>query len=136
MIATIKKNTTFHWTPKCQKFFELLKERFTTTPILAHLDFERECILEINLSDNISARILFQYGDDGLLYPIAFFSCKHSFQEINYKIYDKKLLAIIKSFEEWRPMFEGARLTVKILTNHRNLQYFISTKQLSCRQTR
>ena len=40
MIATIKKNTTFYWTPKCQKSFELLKKRFTTAPILAHFDFE------------------------------------------------------------------------------------------------
>ena len=31
-------------------------------------------------------------------------------------------------------MLEGAGLPVKILTNHRNLQYFMSTKQLSCRQ--
>ena len=31
-------------------------------------------------------------------------------------------------------MLEGARLSVKILTNHRNLQYFMSTKQLSRRQ--
>ena len=100
MIATIKKNTTFHWTPECQKTFELLKKRFTTIPILAHFDFEKECIFETNSSDNISAEILSQYGDDGLLHPVAFFSRKHSPQEINYEIYDKKLLAIIQSFEK------------------------------------
>ena len=33
-----------------------------------------------------------------------------------------------------RPMLEGAGLPVKIFTNYRNLQYFIFTKQLSCRQ--
>ena len=121
MIATIKKNTTFHWTPECQKSFELLKKRFTTAPILAHFDFEKECILETDSSDNVSAGILSQYGDDGLLHPVAFFSRKHSPQEINYEIYDKELLAIIKSFEKWRPMLEEAGLLVKILTNHRNL---------------
>ena len=65
-----------------------------------HFDFEKECIFETDLSDNVSAKIFFQYGEDGLLYSMAFFSCKHSPQKINYKIYDKKLLAIIKSFEE------------------------------------
>ena len=134
MIATIKKKTTFHWTPKCQKSFKLLKERFTTALILAYFDFEKECILETDSSDNISAGIFSQYGDDGLLHPIAFISCKHLSQKINYEIYDKKLLAIIKSFEEWCLMLEGAGLPVKILTDHRNLQYFMSTKQLSCRQ--
>ena len=33
-------------------------------------------------------------------------------------------------------MFKGARLPVKILINHRNLQYFMSTKQLSRHQAR
>ena len=78
MIATIKKNTTFHWTSKCQKSFKLLKERFTNALILAHFDFEKECILETDLSDNIFAGMLSQYEDDGLLHPVAFFSCKYS----------------------------------------------------------
>ena len=67
---------------------------------------------------------------------MAFFSCKNLPQKINYDIYDKKLLAIIKSFEERRPMLEEAGLPIKILIDHRNLQYFMSTKQLSRRQAR
>ena len=56
---------------------------------------------------------------------MAFFSCKHLLQEINYEIYDKKLLAIIKSFKEWCLILEGAELPIKILTNHRicNISY-------------
>ena len=65
---------------------------------------------------------------------MAFFSCKYLPQEINYEIYDKELLAIIKYFEEWHPMLKGAGLPIKIFTNHRNLQYFMSIKQLSRRQ--
>ena len=65
-----------------------------------HFDFEKECILKTNSSDNISTGILFQYGEDGLFHPVAFFSYKQLLQEINYEIYNKKLLAIIKSFEE------------------------------------
>ena len=100
MIATIKKNATFHWTPKCQKSFGLLKERFIIAPVLAYFDFKKECILETNLSDNVFAGIFFQYGEDGLFHPMAFFSCKHLPYEINYEIYDKELLAIIKFFKE------------------------------------
>ena len=121
IIVIIKKNTTFHWTLKCQKSFKLLKKRFTTAPILAQFDFEKECIVETDSSDNVSERILSQYGDDGLLHSVAFFSYKHSPQEINHEVYDKELLAIIKSFEKWRAMLEGARLPVKILIDHRNL---------------
>ena len=67
---------------------------------------------------------------------MTFFSCKYSSQEINYEIYDKELLFIIKSFEEWRRMLKEAGLPVKILTDYKNLQYFISTKQLSRCQAR
>ena len=117
--------------PKCQKSFELLKERFTIAFFLAHFDFKKECILKTDLSDNVSIGIFFQYGDNRPLQPMVFFSRKHSLQEINYEIYDKELLAIIKSFKECHPMLERGGLPVKILSDHRNLQYFMSTKQLS-----
>ena len=138
MIATVKKKArkTFEWTDACQEAFDLLKQRFTTAPVLAHFDYEKKCIVETDASDNVSAGVLSQYSEDGKLHPLAFFSRKHSLQEINYEIYDKELLAIIKAFEEWRPMLEGAGLPIKILTDHRNLQYFMTTKQLSRRQAR
>ena len=100
MNANIKKNTTFHLTLKCQKSFELLKKRFITTPVLAYFDFKKECILETNSSDNIFTGIFSQYKKNGLFYTVAFFSRKYLSQQVNYEIYDKKLLAIIKSFEE------------------------------------
>lgn len=68
--------------------------------------------------------------------PWLFFSRKHSPQKINYEIYNKKLLTIIKFFKEWRSMLEGTGLPLKILNDHRNLEYFICTKQLSRRQAR
>ena len=139
MIATVKNDArkNFKWTSACQKAFDLLKHWFTTAPILAHFDYEKECIVETDASDNVSAGVLSQYSSkDGKLHPVAFFSQKHSPQEINYEIYDKELLVIIKAFEEWRPMLEGAGLPIKILTDHRNLQYFMTTKQLSHRQAR
>ena len=78
IITTNKKNTTFHLTPKCQKSFELLKARFTSTPVLAYFNFEKKCILKTNLSDNVSARIFSQYREDGLLHLVVFFSFKYS----------------------------------------------------------
>lgn len=58
--------------------------------------------------------------------------------EYNYKIYDKELLTIIKAFEEWRPELAGTDLgrPIKVLSDHRSLEYFITTKQLNRRQAR
>ena len=139
MIATVKKNarkSNFKWTNACQKVFELLKQHFTTALILAHFNYKGECIVETDASDDVSAGVLSQYSDDRKLHPVAFFSQKHSPRDINYKIYDKKLLAIIKAFEEWQSMLERVGLLIKILTDHRNLQYFMTTKQLSRCQAR
>jgi hypothetical protein len=56
--------------------------------------------------------------------------------ECNYEIYDKELLAIVRAFEEWRPELAGTEEPIKILTDHKNLAYFMSTKQLNRRQAR
>ena len=54
----------------------------------------------------------------------------------NYEIYDKELLAVIRVFELWRPKLEGTETPVIVLSNYKNLEYFITTKLLSRRQAR
>ena len=80
--------------------------------------------------------MLSQVEDDGELHPVAFFSKKMSPAECNYEIYDKELLAIIRCFEQWKPELKGTDLQVKIFTDHRSLEYFMSTKKLTRRQAR
>jgi hypothetical protein len=91
--------------------------------------------METDASDYVSASMLSQYDDDGILHPVAFFSKKHSPAECNYEIYDKELMAIVQAFEEWRPELEGALHLIQVLSNHKNLEYFMSTKLLNCYQT-
>ncbi len=71
-----------------------------------------------------------------VLKPVAYFSQKMTPAECNYMIYDKELLVIVKSFETWRPELIDAEKDIKVLTNHRNLEYFIITKNLNRRQIR
>ena len=54
--------------------------------------------------------------------------------ECNYDIYELELLAIICVFEEWRLELEGAAEQVQVITDHKNLKYFMTIKQLSCCQ--
>jgi hypothetical protein len=51
-------------------------------------------------------------------------------------IYDKKLLAIVKSLETWKSEFIEIEKEIKVMTNHRTLKYFMTTKELNCRQIR
>jgi len=124
------------WGPEQQAAFDLLKKAFTSAPILRHFDYDREIIVETDASDYVSASILAQHDDDGVLHPVAFYSKKHSPAECNYEIYDKELMAIVRTFEEWRPHLEGSRHPIQVLSNHKKLEYFMSMKLLNRRQAR
>ena len=79
----------------------MLKRRFTMAPILAHFDFDYDVIMETDASDYVAAGVLSQFGEDGILHPVAFFSTRHSPAECNYEIYDKELRAIVRALEYW-----------------------------------
>ena len=112
----------FVWTEEHQQAFDGLKEAFRTAPILAHFDPDKETWIETDSSDFVTAGVMSQMHD-GILRPVAFFSKMMSPAECNYMIYDKELLAIIRSFETWRPevaSVDPAR-PVKVYTDYGRL---------------
>ena len=68
--------------------------------------------------------------------PVAFYSRKLSAAEKNYDTGDQEMLAIVESLKEYRHYLEGARYAVTVLTDHFNLQMFLTTKELNRRQAR
>src|SRR5579859_3285738 len=56
--------------------------------------------------------------------------------ELNYDIYNKELLVIHEGFKQWRAYLEGAHHQIQVFSDHCNLHYFTTMKQLSCRQAR
>jgi hypothetical protein len=91
-----KKLVPFHWRPDQKRAFTELQIAFKTAPVLAHFDYEKKIVLETDASSYVSAGVLSQYDDHGILHPVAFFSKKHSPAEENYEIYDQELGAIVK----------------------------------------
>jgi hypothetical protein len=136
LVSLTRKDAPFAWTTDCQLAFEALKKAFITAPALRTYDWSLKTVVEVDASNWASGGCLSQVGPDGELYPVAYFSAKHSAQECNYDIYDKELLAIIKALEEWRPELEGSEEPFQIVTDHKNLQTFATTKQLSPRHMR
>jgi len=67
---------------------------------------------------------------------VAFYSKSLCLVEWNYEIHDKEMLAIICALEEWRHFLEGAQHLVEIWMDHKNLEYFMTTKKLNCCQAR
>jgi hypothetical protein len=52
--------------------------------------------------------------------------------KINYKIYDKEMPAIIFIFKDWHSYLEGISFPITLYSNHKDLEYFTTTKVLNC----
>ena len=63
-------------------------------------------------------------------------SCSHFPAKCNYEIYDKKLMAIVRAFKEWQPELEGLPEPINVISDHKNLKYFMSFKRLFTPQAR
>jgi transposase InsO family protein len=131
-----KKDVSFRWGQKEQEAFDALKVAFTTSKFLQHPDEDKPFIVECDASDYGIGGVLSQYNDKGDLKPVAFYSRQMNPAERNYEIYDKELLAVHECFKEWRHFLQGGKYQVTVLTDHKNLQYFMTTKQLTRRQAR
>ena len=51
LTALTHKDEPLSWTPRCQKSFNMLKQRFTSSPILGHFDATLPSIIETYTSD-------------------------------------------------------------------------------------
>jgi hypothetical protein len=128
-----RKDQSFCWETKHQKAFDMLKHAFTIAPVLRRFDHDRDIFVETDASDFVSVAVLSQYDDEGILHSVAYFSKKHSPAECNYEIYDKELMAVIRAFEEWRTELQSVENPISILTDHKNLEHFTTTKLLNRR---
>jgi hypothetical protein len=77
-----------------------LNKSFISALILPHLDQEREIVVKPDASNLVVTGVLSHYDDDNILYPMSYFSRKHSPAKINHETYDKKHLAILWAFKE------------------------------------
>jgi len=109
---------------------------FTTEPVLAIPDIDGEMRVEADASDYATGEILLTKCENGKWRPVAFISKSLNTTEQNYKIHDKEMLAVIRCLEAWRHYLEGAKLEFEIWTDHKNLQYFITSQKLNRKQAR
>jgi len=63
-----------------------------------------------------------------------FYSCGRQPAKLKYEIYDKELLAFFEAFQQWCNYLEGSAHVVLVLSDHKNIEYFMTTKQLTHHQ--
>ena len=86
--------------------------------------------MKTDISQYIIDSVLFQYGDNGSLCPVAFYSKNMLSIEYNYHIYNKELLIIIKCLKNWRPELEMIHDFFEVLTDNQALKHFKTVQKL------
>ena len=100
LTALTRKDEPWPWTPRCGKAFNMLKQRFTSAPILTHFDATLPSIIKTDASDYATGTIHSQTQKNGQVHPVAFLCRKFSLAEMNYDIHDKEMVAIVLAFQE------------------------------------
>ncbi|MBW0561595.1 hypothetical protein O181_101310 [Austropuccinia psidii MF-1] len=96
-----KKDSPFIFNKEAHSQFQILKEAFTTAPIISHFNPSLPTIVETDASDYALGAVLSHVNDSGK-HCIAFDSHKLLPAELNYEIHDKELLGIVWALKCWR----------------------------------
>src|SRR5260370_23793853 len=129
-----KKSTTWHFGVEEAKAFQNLKKAFGSALVLAHWAPDLPMMVETDTSDCAIAGILSVTTEDGEIWPVAFYSCMLQSAKWNYDMHNKELLAIYEAFKSWCHYLEGSAKTINTAMDHKNLEYFTTTTNLTRQQ--
>jgi len=131
-----KKGMKWNWTNAYQAAFDELKRAFTTGPILTDFDETHPTKLETDASDSAQGAVLSQLCEAERWHAVASHSRRFAPAKVNYDVQDKEMTAIVAAFREWEYMLRSVEEQITVYTNHKNLEYFNTTKILNRRQYR
>jgi len=95
----VRKEKKWKWKKKQEEAFEKLKAGFTTEPVLAIPDIDREMRVEADASDYVTGGVLSTKCEDGKWRLVALISKSLNTTERNYEIHNKEMLAVIRYLE-------------------------------------
>ncbi|MBW0470593.1 hypothetical protein O181_010308 [Austropuccinia psidii MF-1] len=133
LTSLLKKDSPFIFNEEALSQCQILKEALTTTHILFYFNPSLPTIGETDASYYALGAVMSQVNDSGK-HPIAFDSHKLLPTEPNYEIHDKELLGIVWALKRWRAFLLSLSNPFEVLGDHSSLQYFMSSKVLTCFQ--
>ena len=122
-----EKTVPFVWNEGCQHAFEKLKEKLTTTPILAFPDFSCTFLLDTDASDYGIGAVLSQVATDGGERVIAYASRVLSKPERNYCVTRRELLAVVYFTDHFRQYLLGRQFSLR--TDHQSISWLQNFKE-------
>ena len=111
------------------------------SPVLIQLDINKQFTLHVDPSAYGMGAILSQEGNHTtktlaqcqklVLHPVAYYSATFTQMERNYNTYKRELLAVMKALAHWRHYLGWTKTPFIICTDHANLQYWKSPRNLN-----
>jgi hypothetical protein len=136
LMRLTRKHSPFLFRDKECSSFNFLKQSFSSDPILTHWVPDRPIIVKTDASDYALVAILSVQLENGEIHLVAFHSRSFNSTELNYDVHDKELFAIFEAFRIWRHYLDGSAAPIDVVMDHKNLEYFSTTKVLNHRQAR
>ncbi|GBM03338.1 Transposon Tf2-6 polyprotein [Araneus ventricosus] len=123
-----------HWTEDCEQAFNSLKQALASKPVLHSPDYNRQFILQTDVSDNGIGVVLSQVTEDDKEHPIIYLSCKFSDVEKRYCVSEKECAAIIFGIQRLKYYLDGQAFT--IVTDHNPLTWLKTNASKNARIAR
>ncbi|GKE10628.1 reverse transcriptase domain-containing protein [Tanacetum coccineum] len=97
----LEKDTPFEFDDKCQKAFELLKEKLTCAPLIVSLNWNHQFEFMCDVSDFTVGAVLGQ--KDGKNFHLIYFASKTlNPDQQKYIVTEKELMAVVFAFDKFR----------------------------------
>ena len=127
-------NTVLELKEEAKNAFENLKKAFIQALLLKHFNKFKSVWVETDVFRFTITVILTQQHqceDQNHWHSVTYWSRKLESAEMNYSTEEQEMLAIMCAFTEWRHYLKGVRHQVLILTDHSNLQFFMTMMMLN-----
>ena len=130
----VRKDEKWNWGEKQKTVFKKLKMIFTMRLVLVASNLDKKIRVKVDASKYAIREVLLMKYEDEKQRPVAFISKSLNKAERNYEIYNREMLVIIMYLKEQRHLLKGIQGRFEIQSNHKNLEYFISSQKLNRRQ--
>jgi RNase H-like domain found in reverse transcriptase len=129
-----QKNISWNFDKSCKLAFLTLKQVFISAPVLTHYKPGCLLVIETDASDYALAAILSQVESNREIHLVTYLSQTFSDTKLNHDTHDKELIAIYEAFKAWQHYLESTEVPIDVVMDHKNLEYFCTTRILSRRR--
>ena len=105
-------NVPFTWDKNCENSFLALKTSLLTKPVLLFPRPGEKFFLEVDGSECAVGGVLSQYGSDGQLHPVAFFSSTLTPAQRTWSTHTIETFALVLATRHWYTYLIGTEFTV------------------------